>query len=213
MQNDNQNNQFPQTQPNETYYNQDYDFILNPPTKNKMNLNFSKSRLLVISVGILILIILFVLFQSLFSSSVFSKSAFLKVVQDQQNIISFISSNTNTNQEIGLLTAQNKNTVATISLVITSDQQNTLSYLKNNGVTFSPATINLGINTSLNNQINNSINADNYNSTLDQILTNLLSTYDQDLKLAYNSERGPKGKALLRTENKDVYLLNKGLNS
>lgn len=213
MQNDNQNNQFPQTQPPETYSSQNYDFILNPPTKNKMNLDFSKSKLLVISVGILILIILFVIFKSLFSSSVFSKADFLTVVQDQQNIIHVISSDTTTNQEVGLLTPQNQDSVATINLVISSDQQNTLNYLKNNGTVFPLATINLGINTSLDNQINNSINANNYNSTLDQILTNLLSTYSKDLKLAYSSEHGPKGKALLKAEYKDAYLLNKNLNS
>lgn len=213
MQNDNQNNQFPPTQPPETYSNQNYDFILNPSTKNKMNFDFSKSKLLVISMGILILIILFVIFKSLFSNSVFSKADFLTVVQDQQNIIHVISSDTTTNQEIGLLTPQNQNSVATINLVISSDQQNTLNYLKNNGTVFPLTTINLGINTSLDNQINNSINANNYNSTLDQILTNLLSTYSKDLKLAYSSEHGPKGKALLKTEYKDAYLLNKSLNS
>ena len=212
MQNDNQNDQFQQSQISP---NPNYDFILNPPSGPKKILNLSslKSKILTICAGLLILIIVFVVFENLISTPIFSSTDFLAVLRDQQEILHVISTDTTTNQEIGLLSSTNKNLVASTNLVISSDQQNTLSYLKNNGVVFPLATISLGINPSLDNQINSSINSNNYNQTLDQVLANLFSTYDRDLKLTYNSEHGSKGKALLKSEYKNIYLLNKGLNA
>ncbi len=212
MQNDNPYNQPDQSQ---VAPDLDYDFILNPntPKKRLFNFNSSKSQVLVIAVSLLLLIIVFIVLKNLLSSPVFSSSDFLAVLRDQQSIMHVISLDTTTNQEVGLLSNSNKNLVATTALVITSDNQNTLNYLKNNGVTFSPSTLNLGINPALDNQINSSLNANDYNQTLDQVLSELFTNYVNDLKITYRSERGPKGKALLKTAYHDVYLLDKSLST
>ena len=237
MQNDNQNNQYFQPQQNlgpqpapspqpsqnpnqipqptpspQPSQNPNYDFILNPTPKNKSKFDIPKSKILIVGIGALILIIIFVVIKNLVSSPIFSSNDFLAVLKDQQEIIHLVSTDTTTNQEIGLLTSQNQNLIATTNLVISSDQQSTINYLKSNAVSFSPTSINLGINTSLDNQINSSINSNTYNQTLDQVLSSLFSSYTNDLKIAYNSEHGPKGKALLKNEYKNVYLLNKSLN-
>lgn len=201
---------------NQTTSPSDYNFIFgNKPKRSIFSPNSSsmKAKLVVVLGGILIIVIIFSVFNSLFNTPLFNKSDFLRILQDQSQILNITS--TNLNQQIiqSSISANNSNFAAEVTLVLNSDQSSINSYLKNNGIVFTPQMENLTVSSSYITQLTNAVSANNFNPTFNTIFTSLFDSYLSDLKTAYASEKGPIGKKLLSNEYHNASMLLKMLNS
>lgn len=213
-----QNDSMPPTIP--TYSapnpNLDYSFITNPsPIKSKrFNLNGSsmKTKILVIIGSLVILWILFAIIGSLLANPIYNTTDFTNVLQNQAELIHIFSVDTSTPQELSSLTPTNQGLVNSALLVFTSDQNRTLAYLKSNGTIINPIVLTQGINSSYDTQLNNSLQTNEFNQVFDQIVKAQLNQYAKTLDQTYASTKGPKGKAMLKSEYSNVNLINKQIN-
>ena len=196
--------------------NLDYSFITNPSsTKPKrFNLNGSsmKIKILVIIGGVIILWILFSVISSLLANPIYNTADFTSVLQNQAELIHIFSVDTSTTQELSSLTPTNQGLVNSALLVFTSDQNRTLAYLKSNGTVINPILLTQGINPSYDTELTNSLQTNEFNQVFDQIVKAQLNQYAKILNQTYTSTKGPKGKAMLRSEYSNVNLINKQIN-
>jgi hypothetical protein len=193
----------------------DYNFIIQNSPKKKLlsfGLGSPRTNIIKVLVGFLILLIIFILLKGFFSSTPFSKTDFLVVLQDQNNILNIISSDITSPSIQSVLSTNNNNFATETALVLGTDQANTISYLKNNNVSFSTTQLNLGINPNYGTELNNALSSNSLNQTFNQIILNLLDSYKNDLSTCYRAEKGPIGRKLLIKEYKNANYLIKMVN-
>ena len=201
---------YPQNTPGQAPPSNDYAFITNPGTPSyKKPLPGSGSpitRALIVLGGLLVLIIIFIALKGVLSSGS-SGPLYIGVAQDQQAMIHITD---NASMEPSL-SGPNKNFAITADLSLISDQSKTVSYIQASGIKLDGKNINLKVSLPLDTQLTNAAAASNYNAVFDQIMQTKLNNYDQALQQAFDKTPGPKGRALLKSENSNVQLLLKQL--
>jgi hypothetical protein len=204
---------------------QAYDFIVNPaaPAKHSSSLglpslpssNSKAIRMAYVAVGILILIILFVIVKGIVVGKP-NFTSFVKVAQDQQQLISIasgVSSNNSTSSTAQQsLSTGNLNLAATVNLSISSDQSRVLSYLSKNHFKTSSKTLDLGVSNSVNTELTNAQTSGTYNQVFQQVIISSLNSYISDLNGAYNGA-GKNGKVILHNDYIQAKLLLTSANS
>ncbi|MDB5170929.1 MAG: hypothetical protein JWO35_623 [Candidatus Saccharibacteria bacterium] len=184
----------------------DYAFITNPDKPvRKQSLPGSNSpviRALVVSGGLLILIILFVIVKGLLSGGS-ALPAYESIAQDQQSMIHLA---TNATQE-KTLSGTNQNFAITAQLSLTSDQSSIISYLATNGTKVDAKKLGIKVSPVLDKQLTDAAAASNYDRTFAQIMKTKLTNYEQALQQTYTKTKGPKGRELLSNQYKSAQLL------
>jgi hypothetical protein len=197
----------------------DYDFIMQQDHKPKTNLlgtlrgGSMPSRIALVLGGLLVLVVIAILIKNVLGGGqAIDVPAMVSVSQDQQELLHLFSDTTNItgNQTLSI---SNQNFVATGQLAISSEQSQLISYLKENGHKISTTQLGLKISSTVDNQITASVTASTYDSTFIQIMQTELATYKQDLAVAYNNTKGPRGRALLKSDYAGAVLLIKQINS
>lgn len=190
---------------------QAYAFITNPvqsPKKSGIASILSSSslplRIALVTGGLLVLLVLFVIIRGLFTSSP-AVDSFIPIVQEQQAIILLVS---DAEKEGGQnLSAGNKNVMATVNVSLTSSQTATIKYLNTNNKKLKPEQLNLKVSTATNKQLADAATSGTYNQVFHDILESKLAAYGNALNQAYKQNPGPKGKALLTDSYKQLQLM------
>lgn len=183
----------------------DYGFIMEPakpPRGGLLNNSSMAVRIAVILGGLLLLLVLFVIFKNLLSSKP-KLDSYVTVAQDQQELI-HLSTNSAQQQD---LSTNNQNLASTAQLSLSSGQAQVVKYLANNGLKAPAKTLGLKVSKSLDQQLVSAEAAGTYNQTFQSIMKNQLNTYMNDMKLAYNQNKGKKGRALLNNQYTQATLL------
>ncbi len=186
----------------------DYDFIVNSPPPLKRHLTLGNSlatRLIIVSLGIFLLLIIFVVVKGLLSNDTSSYPSLIKAARLQQEII-HISSGATTPPIPA--SESNQNIAITTELSLASSRSQLLAYIgRLHGSVNKKQLISVSI-TPLDAQLTAAITANTYDSTFDQVLKQELTAYQQSLKLAYQKTTNTKGRELLNNEyNKATLLL------
>jgi len=206
----------PYQQPAPTPQPSGYDFITNPAPEPKRGPNLLPSnasapmRVAIVVGGLLVLLILFLIIKGVLSGGG-NTDALINVAQDQQEII-HVTTNATGNTQTGLSTT-NQNFAVTAQASLTSDQQQLITYLANNGHKVKDKTLSLKISADLDQQLQTAATNSTYDSTFKQTMQNLLSDYQQALRTAYQQTTGPKGRALLSDQFNASKLLLQQLNT
>jgi hypothetical protein len=190
----------------------DYSFITDPskpPRKRLLPGSGSLlGRVIVVSVGLLLLIIVFVVIKGLLSGGSASP-AFVGIAQDQQELIHLATA---AGEESGL-NETNKNFAVTTQLSLTSAQTDLLTYLSKNGTKVKEKQLALKISATTDQQLSAAATSNTYNETFNTIMQTKLTEYQKDLQQVYdNKATGKNGKELLSKDYAAANLLLKQLN-
>lgn len=185
----------------------DYGFIVNPAQapKKKLALFGGGSllpKVLLIGAALLLIMIVGLTIKSV-TNKPSSASYFIVVAQDQQAII-HVAAATVAQQNVSTTTL---NSAVTINATMTSALNNLSGYMKQSGITITPAQLNAKVSKVTDAQLSDAASAGTYESTYATIMNSMLQTYSKDLTTAYNHTTGPKGRTLLSTQYKDAQLL------
>jgi hypothetical protein len=182
-----------------------YDFIVNPlkPPKKSMfaGASFGLKVALLVGGAVFIIIVLAVLFSSVFKNE--GNVPFLTAVaQDQAEIIR-VTTKANTQA----VSADSKGFSETVSLSVGTDQQKLLTFLTTSGVKLSTKTLGLGLKASTDQSLAAATQASNYDETFGNIMQNYLTDYANDLKAAFGNTQNGTEKSLLSDQYQDSQLL------
>jgi hypothetical protein len=180
------------------------------PTAGTSGAKSLPKRLAILSGGLLVLVILFIVVKNLIGGGP-GFAPFVAVAQDQQEIVHLTGSATTGTQSQALSMAD-QNFAATTSLSVASAQAGLITYLSNNSYKIATKQLSLKVSTSLDTQLTNAQAAGTYDQTFQQIMQTQLNNYSSDLQLAYKSA-GPKGKTLLNGDYQQLKLLVQQLGS
>jgi hypothetical protein len=184
----------------------DYGFIMSPdqPSKRKglPGGNSLAVRIGAVSVGLIVLIILFAIVKSLFGGSN-NFDSFVAIAKKQQQIIHLSESA----GEQKSLPESLQNTAITTELNMTTDQSNTISYLRTNKVKVKSKTLNAGVSASLDSQLEAAASANNYTATFKLVMHDQLESYLEKLQQTYSQTNGANGRKLLSQQYDHAKLL------
>ncbi|MDB5175825.1 MAG: hypothetical protein JWM81_683 [Candidatus Saccharibacteria bacterium] len=201
----------PQPQPVQPTTNP-YDFIVNPskPPKNNPIANGSMfSRLLVVSGGLVVLLVLFVIVKGLLGGGDAGTKNMIGVAQRQQEIVRITSA---ASDKPGI-SSDNKNFAITTKLSVTSAESDLKKYLASQGTKLKPQELALKKSAATDEQLKAADAASTYDTTLQQVMKTQLTLYQQELQRAYQKTTGTNGRALLKKQYADTSLLLKQLQS
>lgn len=197
-------------QPQQPVSQSPYDFIVNPPPPVKTNplSNLPVGRRLIFLIFIIILItILLITAGSLLGRGNKGLTvAYTTVGRRQQEIIRLTASA----QQGANIAADTSQFVQTANLSLTSSQQQLYAYAKSQRISLNKKTIGL-VDPKPAQQLTAAAANGDYDLVFNRIIQNELTAYEADLSKAYSQTKGPKGKALLKTEYQNVELLKKQL--
>lgn len=192
-----------------------YDFILNPQKPRKAGFSLggasSSKRFIVAGGGFFLLLIFFLILKSLLSSGSINQSAYLSVLQDQQEILRILT--TDLQNQSANINSSNQAFSQTTILSMNSYQASIISYLKTNGITVTPTSLAGKQSSLIDGQLTSAVSATNFNSIFQNIMSQQLLTYNSDLTKAYSSTTGPIGKNILQSQYKGTQLLIRELNN
>ena len=144
--------------------------------------------------------------------SSFKSAPFVSVIQEQQELIHLATNAEQATSTQTTLTAAYQNFVATTDLTVTSAQTQVLQYLLINHQKIKSIDLDAKVSSGLDAELTTSAANGTYTSTLDQIMSTQLSTYQAILQAAYSATSGAKGHALLKSDFDQASLLIKELN-
>ncbi|HVV66445.1 MAG TPA: hypothetical protein VHB72_00010 [Candidatus Saccharimonadales bacterium] len=198
----------PAVQPNE------YAFIMEPakPPRQKLNLIPAGSslpiRIAVVGGGIIILIILFTVIKGLVTTPPFDTTAMIGLAQDQQEMIHITSQALQqSKQQQAALSQNTMNFAVTAQASLSSDQNQTLTYLKNNGKKVKSGTLNQKVSATTDSQLSTAASNSTFESTYVQLMETELKNYQTALKTTFVDTKGAKGRQLLNQEYTSSQLL------
>lgn len=173
-----------------------YGFFMDPtPPPRRSMMPGSGSlfgRIVVVVAGFILLIIIAVFISSLFSGDDSQKDRLLKLTQTQQEIVRITALGT-----LSLRDQKLKNFNATAATSVASDQKLLLTHLDKTGTKVSPKQLALGKQAKIDEALTSAKAADTYDSTYTAIMRGQLSSYQADLKLAFEGSAGTTEKQLL----------------
>ena len=186
---------------------QAYDFINEPlQDQNSRSILPSNSslpmRIAIFGGGLVILLIAFVVIKG-FLGGGGSSVALTTVAQDQEAIIHLTD---NAQQQTDLSDA-NKNFSATASLSLSSSQSDLITYMTKNGTKVKSKELGIKISKTTDAQLVSAASAATYNETYKSVMHTKISSYMNDLKLAFQETSGPNGQALLNSQYEQAKLL------
>jgi len=202
MQPDQQNNQ---SQPSSSL--PQYDFIMNPGTqqkKSKFSLpsgNSTKQRIFIVAGGLSVLIVLGIVGMAIFGGGTSSKDNLTVLAQQQTEIIRITDA---AKDEKAIRDISTQHAIATIALVVQSEQQQTIALLpkKPNAKTLA---------LKKNAKTDAVLTAATQNNTYDETLLNTLQTqlvaYQAQIKTTFDATKSSKEKDVLNTAYKSVGVL------
>jgi len=167
--------------------------------------NSLAKRLLVVGLALLMLIVVASVVINLLNSGKDFTPSVISVIQDQQELVHIVSKVKDNSQ--AQLSAANANLAATLQLTMSSSQAQLIHYLANNHHKVSSKQINLKVSATTDQQLTASAAAGTYDSTFISIVQTKLTAYQHDLGLAYQKDKGAKGRALLSSEYDQATLL------
>lgn len=199
--------QYPPVQPQPPLGSQpDYNFILSPAQKPKRSLlpsgNSTAQRALIVLGGLFVLVIIIVIFASLFSGGGNINTS-LTSLAARQNELARIAGE-GTQQAVGQST---KNFAISAQLSLSSDQQQLVTYIKTQGHKVGTKELSADQNAKTDNQLATAAAASAFDSTFSTIMQNELNTYIQELKSTYSKATKANAKALLNQEYQNAQLL------
>lgn len=192
-----------------------YDFLNEKPLKARRLPSFGQSRasrIMLVSLGLLVLVIVFIFIKNLIIPASFNKSAFNLVVERQQIILHILSTDVTTSNSLSL-TLADQNFAQTALLSLQAAQNQTLTFLTDNGYKISPQQLALDYNSSVDLQLKNALAANDFDSVFKADMQSQLNYYLQDLRSAYDTTRSIVGRQILDKQYNEAKLLMTGLNS
>ena len=189
-----------------------YDFIMNAGQQPKRSIfpggNSPLQRYAIVIGGIGILIILvIVVFSSLFSSGDGNKEVLLKVAQQQSELTRVAEFS------LAESTPPARGIAISTSFAMRSDQRKLLAVLGQNGVKFGDKQLTLLKDRATDERIKNAKAAANYDATLVDVLDEQLTAYQATVKQAYNNSKNPAVKEVLAQNFESAGLLLKQIDS
>ena len=185
-----------------------YEFIMNPakpprkPLLSGMAGGSLMTKIAVFGGGAVVLIMLIVVVSSVLGSRGSNLQPLVSAGQDQTELIRIAT--------FGIDKAvdqRTKNSAISIRLSLLSDNQALVTYLANNGQKVDGKILGLKKDARTDTQLNQATAASNFDPVFMDVLQKQLTTYQRNLKTAYASTAGPKGKTLLNNEYKAAALL------
>lgn len=172
--------------------------------------NSMLTRIALIGGGLVILLIIFTVLKGLLTSGP-DLTPVVAVVQQQQELIHLVTTAQQSQQ--GNLSVTNKNFAATLQLTLGTSQGKTIQYLATNHKKLKAKQLNLKVSALTDKRLAGAAAAGNYDQTFTEIMQAQLNTYGSDLALAYKQGYGPKGKALLKDDYRQLQLFKTQLNA
>jgi len=190
----------------------DYSFLTDPSRPSrKIPFSFGSSswrmKLLFVGIALVVLMIIYVVIKNVTatpSTSVY----YVSVAQDQQEL-SHLSMAAAQQQGVNTATL---NSAVTVQATMNSSLSSMLSYMKANGIKSSTAVLAAKQNPNVDSLLTSAASAGTYDQTYKTVMRQALTTYGQDLNVAYVHALGPKGRALLRSDYASQQLLLTQLN-
>ena len=200
-----QNNEYP-NKPAEPY-----GFILNSDTKKTSPIDLFKGkslpiRIAVISGGVLMLLLLLIGVKGLLASPP-KLQPYISVAQDQQVLIHLVKNTLQPTTGQVPIPASYANYLNTSELALPSSQSQLLTYLATNKQKITNKMLVLKIDPSVDSQLTQSVSTGGYPALFQSTMADALSTYLKDIRTAYVSFNGKKGRAILSDEYKQASLL------
>lgn len=188
-------------QQNYTPNNQnDYEFIVNPQQAPKKKLIGGSSvavRIGVVLGLIVILLIAFVVIRNVLSSGSSNQTALVAVLSEQKELIRLA---TDVQKKGAPLNNKTRNVAITTELSISSAKNELVKYLAKSGQKIDAKKI-LNPSSSFNDsQLKAAMASGNYDATVNDVLRTQLTSYQADLKTAFNKTPGPVGRELLNRQ-------------
>lgn len=184
-----------------------YDFIVNPGAPPKRRLAGSSSplkRIIIVSIGLILLLIVFVGVKNALTASSSNGPALLKVAIEQHELVAISHAAVISQQ---LTSDDDRNLASTTELSLTSARSQLIQYarLQNQKITLKQL-VYIG-SKSVDAQLAASAAASTYDATFKQILKSQLSEYQLSLKQAFSRTEGSKGRELLNSQYDGATLL------
>lgn len=193
--------------------NPDFSF-LNQPSKRRLKLPLGsgslRSRIIIGIIGFILVVIIIVILSSLFSTSPFSKSDYLTVLERQQEMYHILTTDitsANSNQ----LSSGDQDFASTAQLTLSTALSRTLSYTSSYGYKISSTKLANVYSRSIDSGFSSALESNNLGSYFHATMESQLSSYEQELSSAYNSTNNNSGRYLLKAEYSEAQLLTKAL--
>lgn len=202
-------------QPEQQTVQPDYDFIFNSgQKKSRLKLNLAgksfTTRIIVVAGGFLFLLIVFLVFKSILSGSSPATVDFDSIVAEQSQIIHIVNSDL-VNQNTTLNNA-NQAFSQTALITMNSYRSSLLKFLSANGVKVGSAYLNY-YNKQIDTQFSSAVTSANFNSVFQNVMSQQLINYNNDLIKTYSNVTNNQGRALLQSQYRGIQLLTRELNN
>lgn len=173
-----------------------YGFIVNPEQPSKrpfLGGNSAKSRLVLVVGGVLLLMIIAIIASSIFSSLNNKGTNQLKVVYAEQQELIRIA-------QIGSKDAQStdtRNFAITTLFAAQTSQQKVSTVLTSRGIKLKPEEVNAKLNDKVESILTGAAANNQYDETMQELLKKQITSYNQALEAAFNSNEGQQTRAAL----------------
>ncbi|MGH7191959.1 MAG: hypothetical protein ACREJM_00315 [Candidatus Saccharimonadales bacterium] len=196
---------------------QPYDFITDPPAPPRQSLLFrlpgggSRGTRIALGIGVLVIVIILISIAKGITSQAGNADAavLLNVAQDQQEMIHVVNESITQPS----LSNSSRNFSATLRLSMSESQSQIIQYLTNGGRKLTPAQLQLRISKTADDQLNAALTANTFDQAYRQVMQAQLSSYGRDIQKAYDQDKGPKARAILKDSYQQAQLLSAQLNS
>lgn len=190
----------------------DYEFMMNPgkPPRQKLTLPGSSLpvRIAIVAGGIIILIIIFSIIKGLVTTPPFDTAAMIGLAQDQQEMVHLTSQAIDQSQSQQAALSQDVlNFSVTAKASLSSDQNQTVTYLKSNGKKVKSGTLNKKVSATTDEQLTTAASNSTYESTYTNLMQTALKNYQTALKQTFANTTGVKARQLLNQEYVSAQLL------
>ena len=189
----------------------DYEFIVNPQQAPKKKLLGGSSvavRIGIVLGGIFLLLITFVIIRNVLTSGSSNKTALVAVVSEQKELVRLT---TNMLLKGAPLNGKTKNVAITTELSVGSARTELINYMAKNGQKVDQKKILYPISALNDKQLKAATASGNYDAAANDVLRVQLTSYQADLKTAYNKTSGDVGREILNRQYDAASLLLKQL--
>ena len=197
------------TEPAPSQPQPDYSFLSNNPKKRfslTINTGSFKGKLMIIGIVTIILLIIIFIIRIFVSSTPFSRSDYLAVVERQQQMIHILTTDV-TSQTATQLSAADQDFSSSTLLVIQTDQYKTMSYLYDYNYKPSMSIVSNYYSNAIDQELNNSLSTNSFDTSFQSVMKQQLSEYIQELTIAYNSTSVNTGRTLIKSQYSQAKLL------
>ena len=189
----------------------DYDFIVNPQQAQKRNLLGGSSvavRIGIVLGAAFLILITFVIIRNVLSSGGSNQTALIAVVSEQKELVRL---STEVLQQGAPVSGKTKNSIITTQVSVASAQSELIKYMAKNGQKVELKKVIHPGKAANDDQLKAALASGTYDLTVSDVLKTQLTSYQADLKTAFNKTSGTVGKDILNRQYKASELLLKQL--